>query len=62
MIWGKQPKNRRYAEAEHAPQGLMNHTNRWTTLGSRLVAAPGSYGALEGGEVSVRSLGDLELA
>ena len=41
--------------AEHAPKGRLVTPSLWTTLGTHVVASPGSYAALEGGKVSVRS-------
>ena len=41
--------------AEHAPKGRLVTPSTWATLGTHVVASPGSYAALEGGTVSVRS-------
>ena len=43
------------AHAEHAPEGLVDPTVAWGTLGAHVVAAKGSHGALQWGVVSVRS-------
>ena len=42
--------------AGHAPEGLLDHTDSWGTLGTRVVAAKGARGARVGGGVSVVSL------
>jgi hypothetical protein len=43
------------AHAEHSPEGLVNPTVAWGTLGAHVVNAKGAHGALEWGVVSVRS-------
>ena len=43
------------ARAEHAPEGLVDPTVAWGTLGLHVVNAKGAHGALECGVVSVRS-------
>jgi len=43
------------AHAEHAPEGLVDPTVAWGTLGLHVVNAKGAHGALECGVVSVRS-------
>ena len=45
-----------YVHAGHAPEGLIEPTDSWGTLGAHDVAAKGARGAHVGGGVSVRSL------
>ena len=42
--------------AEHAPENRLVTPIPWATLGMHVVASPGSCGALEGGDVSVRTV------
>ena len=44
-------------QAEHAPEERLVAPNLWATLSVHVVASPGSHGALEGGGLSVRSVG-----
>ena len=41
--------------AEHAPKGRLVTPSLWTTLGTHVVASPGSRAALEVGGLSVHS-------
>ena len=41
-------------ERRHAPEDRLVTPIPWATLGMHAVASPGSCGALEGGDVSVR--------
>ena len=41
--------------AELVPEGRLVAPISWATLGTHVVASPGSHGALEGGGLSVRS-------
>ena len=42
--------------ARYAPEGLLDHTDSWGTLGAHLVAAKGARGAHVARSLSVRSL------
>ena len=42
--------------AGHAPEGLLDHTDSWGTLGTHVVAAKGARGARVARSLSVRSL------
>ena len=42
--------------AGHAPEGFMDPTDSWDTLGTRVVAARGSSSKREGGAVSHSTL------
>ena len=41
--------------AEHAPEARLVAPNLWPSLGTHVVASPGSHGAREGGGLSVHS-------
>ena len=41
--------------AELVPEGRLVAPISWATLGTHVVASPGSHGALEGGGLSVHS-------
>ena len=44
-----------YVRAEHPPEERLVAPISWATLGTHVVASPGSHGALEGGGLSVHS-------
>ena len=57
--WPKEGKIN-YVNAERAPGERLVAPNPWATLGSHVVASPGSHGALEGGGLSVGSFSLLK--
>jgi len=48
-------------DAEPPSESRLVTPNTYALLGTHVVTSPGSYGALEGGQVSVRSLTDINL-
>ena len=51
----KRTKNRDYVRAEHPPEERLVAPISWATLGTHVVASPGSRAALEVGGLSVRN-------